>query len=303
MLQKFHTFQVVAECQSYTEAAKRLYCSQPTVTNHIQQLEDHYQMPLFMRQHGQLLMTKEGEILYEFIEQINHLLKKAESEMQRSFQKDQLPLYMSNYIAHYFFFHLYDQVNPMLASRLMIHSYCYDELKRQLLTHQARFALMPHYVADKELQEKTTFYPLFEDEFILVFSSEHPFSQRKKLYARDLQQETVLFTQSEFLNEEMIETLSLQTVRQVRVSTFEMAKQFVAMNRGIAFLPRSAVYEEIQKGQLHTLASPSFQYKRKSGIQLMNDIILNDSERQLIDVLLSLFPENSAKLFIQFENV
>lgn len=303
MLQKFHTFQVVVECQSYTEAAKRLYCTQPTVTNHIQQLEDHYQMPLFTRQGGRLIMTKEGEILYEYIEQLNVLLKKAQTEMQRSFQKEQLPLYMSNYIAQYFFFHLYDQVDSTLASRLTIHSYCYDELKRQLLNREARFALMPHYVADVELQENTTFHPLFEDEFVLIFSSTHPFYRRKKLYVRDLQNETILLTQSEYLNEEIIEAFQLKSLRHVRVGTFEMTKQFVALNRGIAFLPYRAVDQELLQGQLHTLPLSSFQYKRKSGIQLLKDVILSEGERQLMETLLALFRQDASKGLKKFYKV
>ena len=35
----YKTFIVLSECRSYTETAKRLYCSQPTVTQHIKQLE------------------------------------------------------------------------------------------------------------------------------------------------------------------------------------------------------------------------------------------------------------------------
>ncbi|MEE1131872.1 MAG: LysR family transcriptional regulator, partial [Caryophanon sp.] len=38
MTDRYKTFMILAECKSFTETAKRLFCSQPTVSQHIQQL-------------------------------------------------------------------------------------------------------------------------------------------------------------------------------------------------------------------------------------------------------------------------
>lgn len=46
---KIETFLVLAQCRSFMETAKRLYCSQPTISNHIQQLEEQFQCKLFHR--------------------------------------------------------------------------------------------------------------------------------------------------------------------------------------------------------------------------------------------------------------
>ena len=54
MLGKLRTFQVLAECGSYTEAAKRLYCSQPSVSQHIHYLEEFYGAKLIIRNNSAL---------------------------------------------------------------------------------------------------------------------------------------------------------------------------------------------------------------------------------------------------------
>ena len=40
MLDKMKMFIVLAECLSFTETARRMFCSQPTISHQIQQLEE-----------------------------------------------------------------------------------------------------------------------------------------------------------------------------------------------------------------------------------------------------------------------
>lgn len=46
MLEKMKSFVVLSESASFTEAAKRLFCSQPTISNHIHQLEQYFNTKL-----------------------------------------------------------------------------------------------------------------------------------------------------------------------------------------------------------------------------------------------------------------
>jgi hypothetical protein len=62
-LEKFVTFIVLVDCGSFTETAKKLYCSQPTISNHIQQLEELFDTTLFRRSGKNVYLTRQGEIL------------------------------------------------------------------------------------------------------------------------------------------------------------------------------------------------------------------------------------------------
>ena len=56
-------FIAVAETGSMSVAANRLYLTQPTVSQTIRDLEDHYQVQLFERSHKKLFITQEGKQL------------------------------------------------------------------------------------------------------------------------------------------------------------------------------------------------------------------------------------------------
>ncbi|WP_246302983.1 LysR family transcriptional regulator [Paenibacillus plantarum] len=77
LLDKIETFITLAECRSFTETAKRLYCSQPTITTHIQQLEEQFQSILFLRTGKKVQLTKQGEVLLEYAKQMTNLVQEA----------------------------------------------------------------------------------------------------------------------------------------------------------------------------------------------------------------------------------
>ena len=56
-------FIAVAENGSMSVAANRLYLTQPTVSQAIRDLEDHYRVQLFERSHKKLFITQEGQVL------------------------------------------------------------------------------------------------------------------------------------------------------------------------------------------------------------------------------------------------
>ncbi|WP_245980125.1 helix-turn-helix domain-containing protein [Peribacillus asahii] len=56
-LEKMESFIVLAECHSFTEAARRLYCSQPTISHHINKLEENFDSKLFHRSGRKVELT------------------------------------------------------------------------------------------------------------------------------------------------------------------------------------------------------------------------------------------------------
>ena len=60
----YRIFVCVAECESITAAAERLYISQPAVSQVIRQLEDALRCTLFVRSSRGVRLTAEGETLY-----------------------------------------------------------------------------------------------------------------------------------------------------------------------------------------------------------------------------------------------
>lgn len=63
---QLRSFVAVADCGSFTQAAARLYASQPTVSAHIRQLEDELHETLFLRTTKSLAITPRGRELYDY---------------------------------------------------------------------------------------------------------------------------------------------------------------------------------------------------------------------------------------------
>jgi DNA-binding transcriptional LysR family regulator len=78
---KLRTFITVAEKKSFSEAAKVLFLSQPTITSQIKSLEEHLKTTLFERTTKQVKLTQSAKILYKYAKEIIKLIENAEKEI------------------------------------------------------------------------------------------------------------------------------------------------------------------------------------------------------------------------------
>ena len=74
-------FLTVADEQSISRAAEKLYVSQPSLTQAIQRIEQRLNVTLFKRTSKGLLLTDEGKKLYLTINQVNNLWDDFRSSM------------------------------------------------------------------------------------------------------------------------------------------------------------------------------------------------------------------------------
>ncbi|MBD8032460.1 LysR family transcriptional regulator [Solibacillus merdavium] len=69
------TFVTVYECGNFRVAAEKLFISQPSISVHIKLLEEDLKVPLFVRNHTQIQLTREGDYFYplakEILEKVN----------------------------------------------------------------------------------------------------------------------------------------------------------------------------------------------------------------------------------------
>ena len=80
-LRQLEAFVAVAEHMSFSEAAKCLFLTQPTISAHVRALELELGRPLFERTTKKIIMTPDGEKLYDYATRILMLRKKALLEL------------------------------------------------------------------------------------------------------------------------------------------------------------------------------------------------------------------------------
>lgn len=74
-------FQKVIELQGFSKAAEAIHLTQPTVSSHIKDLEDHFECRLVDRMGKKTIPTGAGRLLYSYAQQIIRLVEETEESM------------------------------------------------------------------------------------------------------------------------------------------------------------------------------------------------------------------------------
>ncbi|MEB6044359.1 LysR family transcriptional regulator [Staphylococcus pseudoxylosus] len=73
----------VVKAQSFTKAAENLYTSQPSISRDIKRLENDYDVKVFEFKHSKMTLTSDGEKLYQYALQRNHLEQALRQDLKR----------------------------------------------------------------------------------------------------------------------------------------------------------------------------------------------------------------------------
>lgn len=76
-------FMEVYKQRNFSKAAANLYLSQPTLSRHIQTLEEELRAPLFIRASNTIHLTAIGQALYPTLEQLYRSFREASAEMSQ----------------------------------------------------------------------------------------------------------------------------------------------------------------------------------------------------------------------------
>ncbi|MFC5701235.1 LysR family transcriptional regulator [Cohnella faecalis] len=280
-IEQIETFLVLAECGSFTETAKRLYRSQPAVTNQIQKLEEMVGASLFKRSGKAVQLTKSGEIYLAYARQMNRLMEEASEQIRKSAKQQVLSVYASIYLSNYYFADILDRFNRDNPKQVMeIYSFCYDDLKRALMEKRTDFAFMPYYSEDENIHDQFDYIELFQEQFQLILPSDHPWASRKLLLGRDLQNEKILLPSSSYFQKIVSEQMELSGVNVtfLQMSNFELIRQAVKSHLGLAFLPSSVVADEIRRGELVVRPVSGLHIRRRNGIIIRKNASLSPIE-------------------------
>lgn len=177
-------FIAVAETGSMSVAANRLYLTQPTVSQAIRDLEDHYHVQLFERLHKKLFITQEGQQLLNLALMAVGNFDNLELSMQR-FQ-ERIPLRVGSSLT----------VGTCLMSKVIsdleldypemdIYSFVSNtaEIEQKLLRRELDAAVVEGIIESPEL----ACIPIVEDSLVLVCGKNHDFYQKDIVYASELE--------------------------------------------------------------------------------------------------------------------
>lgn len=189
-------FTTIVELGSFSEAALSLDISQSSVSKQVMQLEDELGVRLFDRSFRKARLTSAGELLYQdarqVLKQISHM-KETAKELSLAGRKH-LSLLALPVIGH-FNFYIPIQLFETMHSDLQIELEELEEPEMYRRMNSGDFdAAITYYDPDHPVRH-ARFYPLVEDEMVLVCHNSHPFCAREKVTPEDLDGARVLSMQ------------------------------------------------------------------------------------------------------------
>ncbi|WP_341320399.1 LysR family transcriptional regulator [Solibacillus sp. FSL H8-0523] len=277
----YKTFIVLSECRSYTETAKRLYCSQPTVTQHIKQLERSLECTLIQRNKRKIELTNKGEIVLKHAQMICHYEEKMMDAIRQSESEEKVSLYLSTYIANHYFEEIFGSHFNDEKLSYEINCYCYNELKNLLFEKKIKFAIMPIYELDPILLQQFDVEMLFREELHLAVSPMHPLAERQILYGRDLEDYEIYVPQGEFYTQAIKMSLQQKNIipNYSKMSNFTVIAKALHLQSGMAFLPPKVIEQE---GLLFKPVK-GLSIRRMMTIVKQKNVVLSTSEQAICE--------------------
>lgn len=191
-LTRLKAFIYAAESLSFSEAAKQLHLTQPTVSHHIKSLEKTLGVELFIRSGHTLKLTEAGRLLLPYAHKLIHQASEVQ-EMMASLQEKivgHLRIACSTTAGKF--------ILPQLAARfcqrfpginVSILACTPEHVVPQLLEGEANLAVVSSYDLCGDGLECQEF---FNDTITLIVPSDHPWAGRGSVEPADLLEEPMI---------------------------------------------------------------------------------------------------------------
>lgn len=250
-LRHLKIFISVCREKSITLAAKKLYISQPAVSNAIKDLETYYGTPLLDRISKKLYLTEAGTTVYQYAIHINSLFEELECSVKSSEAIGQLKIGSSITIGTHFipnYVREFSERFPNIQTYVTIDSS--DVIEKLVLDNELDFALIEGIVHSENIISKD----FIKDELIVICDLNNPLLKKVNVSVTDLSSQRFLMREKNSGTRELAESiLSLHNISLKPLwesSSTEAIIQGVSKGIGISILPMQLVKDYIEKNKV-----------------------------------------------------
>lgn len=259
---RLQTFLTLCETQNYSQAAKKLNITQPAVSQHIQYLENFYNVLLISNKGKNFGLTEEGKVLLEYSKSL-----KANSErilpLLQSIKNKSKPLNFGATltIGEYTVPPILSQIfkeDPEISISMVVENTLV--LQKMLWEGRIDFALLEGHFNEGEFESK-----LFSNEtFIGICSPENKNSSKVSSIEELLEQNLILRETGSGTRDILEKALYNQNLsvmsfkRRIEISNMNAIKELCHQNVGITFMYKEAVKKEISLGYLKEIPIKNF---------------------------------------------
>ncbi len=283
---KLNTLLKVYESGSYTRAAEALSLTQPAVSQHVKQLESLLDMKIFVRKDGELLATREGEIVLKYARRIKSLY----ANMQQSIINERRQLKRirigithtaeSNQIA--------EVLAKYCSSKEGVTITITSDSVMNLYSKLSDFELDLAIVEGGAVPSGMNSLLLDTDYLVLAMSNNNALAKKPLVTINDLKKEKMILrlpnsgTRNLFVAQLESRGMTLDEFNIIlEVDNIATIKDLIRRDFGVSILARSACMDELRKGKITVLPIENLSMVREINVVYRDDFEHIDILREI----------------------
>lgn len=292
-LDLYRIFLEVAKCGSFSKAAKRLYMTQPAVSQTINQLENELGIRLFTRTSRGVVLTNEGQILYEYVNSAINLINVGEMKLEesRSLMTGVLRIGVGDTISRYYLLHYLEMFhNNHPNIKLKIINRTTLEICDLLKSGEIDIGICNLPILDSSLKVKK----LIDIHDVFVCGEKYRYLTYNPISYSELTKLPLILLEYKANSRQYVEKYMLskgvKIEPEIELGSHDLLLEFAKINLGISCVIKEFSKEYLKKGILYELRLEEDIPKRAIGVCFLKSVSLSSAAMRFVEYLID---ENS----------
>ena len=246
-LKQLESFTLIIESRSFSQAAKKLFLTQPTISSHISLLEKELNTQLLIRTTKDVHPTEDGKRLYTYAKQILNIQNTIFQEFNvKSEDNNLLTLGASTIPEQYILPDVLPKYIRKNKSELKILQGDSSEVINQIINKEVEVGIVGTEIENSSL----IFEPFYKDKLVIITPVNEKYIKMKEegFYVNDLLKEPIIMREEgsgtrkeirEFLKAHNFDINNLNVI--ATLNSIEAIKKSVQNNMGISIVSNLAV--------------------------------------------------------------
>lgn len=294
-------FITVAKERSLSKAAKKLYVSNPYLSQYITKLEKSLNIKLLDRSVMPFILTDAGKLLCDHLEKVQKMEKELNSSLQALQHKESrtINIGLSSGRGSILLPNLLDDMLEEFPNvNIILHEHPSDELSGLLKDDICDFILFHR----QEMDPDFIYEPLMNEKILLCAPAEHPlikgYAGNEIEFAILKEERFVLPRPNQALTKiinNIFAQYNIKPVHTITTANSTNTLNLVAKGYGFAFLPETDILRNAQTGQIRTFNPAKQQIGFPLVVAYKRSAELFPAARKFIDLVITYYKEEAQK--------
>ncbi|MDF2616741.1 MAG: LysR family transcriptional regulator [Sedimentibacter sp.] len=276
-------FIAVCDYGKMSFAAEKLFMTQPSVSQAIAEIEQHYGVKVFERLSKKLYITEAGENLLKYARHIVSSFEEMEESLLNASNNISLKIGATITVGTCV---MNDILNDFKIKKPNINTQVYVEntnvIEEMILKSTLDLGIVEGIIKSRDIIT----IPIVPDELILVCSPSHEFSSLESITAEKLINQDFILREegsgTRELFEKKIENMGITINKKWVCNNSEAIKNAVISNQGLTVISQMLVSKEIDEKKLHKIKINDLKFTRNFYLAYHKNKYLSDNFKSFI---------------------